>query len=380
MTARIVHLVTDLDVGGAEWMLVRLSDRLSRLGCENRVICLLPPGPLKQALDEAGIAVSSLGMRPGVPNPLGLYRLTRLLRRDPPDLLQTWLYHADVLGVLAGRLARVPRVVWNLRASEVNMRLYGLTSSLTRWMAGRLSRLPDAVVANSGAGRRAHEALGYRPRRWELIPNGVDTDMFRPDEARRAAVRRELGLTADMAAIGVIARFDPVKGHELWLRAAGRLARDRPDLRFVLAGRGVTAGSPQLARWIGDAGLDGRVVLLGERRDIAAIDAAMDLVVMPSITEGFPNAVAEAMACGVPCVVTDVGDAAEIVGDTGWLTPPGDAAGLAAACRAALAAPIDERRRRGRAARERIVRLYSLDAMTASYAALYTSLLAGRIG
>jgi glycosyltransferase involved in cell wall biosynthesis len=379
VTARIVHLVTDLDVGGAEWMLVRLSDRLSRQGCDNRVICLLPPGPLKQALDEAGIAVSSLGMRPGVPNPLGLHRLARLLRRDPPDLLQTWLYHADVLGVLAGRLARVPRVVWNLRASEVNMRLYGPTSGLTRWMAGRLSALPDAVVVNSSAGRRAHEALGYRPRRWELIPNGVDTDVFRPDDAGRAVVRRELGLTDGTAAIGVIARLDPVKGHELWLRAAGLLARDRPDLRFVLAGRGVTAGSPQLARWIGDAGLDGRVVLLGERRDIAAIDAAMDLVVMPSITEGFPNAVAEAMACGVPCIVTDVGDAAELVGDTGWVTPPGNAAGLAAACRAALAAPIDERRRRGQAARERILRQYSLDAMTASYAALYTSLLAGRI-
>jgi glycosyltransferase involved in cell wall biosynthesis len=260
------------------------------------------------------------------------------------------------------------------------MRLYGPTSSLTRWMAGRLSPLPDAVVVNSSAGRRAHEALGYRPRRWELIPNGVDTDMFRPDDARRAAVRRELGLTDGLAAIGVIARLDPVKGHDLWLRAAGLLARDRPDLRFVLAGRGVTAGSPHLARWIGDAGLDGRVVLLGERRDIAALDAAMDLVVMPSITEGFPNAVAEAMACGVPCVVTDVGDAAELVGGTGWVTPPGVAAGLADACRAALAAPIDERQRRGRAARERIVRLYSLDAMTASYAALYTSLLAGRIG
>ncbi len=380
MNARIVHLVTDLDIGGAEWMLVRLADWLTRQGCENRVICLLPPGPLKQPLDEAGIPVTSLGMRRGVPNPLGLIRLTRALRREPPDLLQTWLYHADVLGMLAGRLVPVRRVVWSLRASEVNMRLYGPTSVLTRWMAGRLSRFPDAVVVNSNAGRRAHEALGYRPRRWALIPNGVDTDAFRPDAARRAAVRDALGLTGEVTAIGLVARLDPLKGHEPWLRAAGQLARERPDVRFVLAGRGVTADSPPLARWIRDADLSSRVLLLGERRDIAALDAAMDFVVMPSITEGFPNAVAEAMACGVPCIVTDVGDAAELVGDTGWVAAPGDAEHLAAACRAALSATLDERRRRGRSARARILSSYSLDAMTASYAALYGSLLADRAG
>lgn len=369
---RIVHLITGLDVGGAERMLVRLLTRMDRSRFDNVVVSLLPPGPMATALRAAGVPVHTLAMRHGVPNPVAAVRLARLLRRLRPGILQTWLYHADLLGLVAGRLARVRHIAWNLRTADVDLAPYGAVSEWTRRMGSWMSPAPDAVVVNSRAGQTAHEALGYRPKRWVRIPNGVDTTEFRPSPDARTAVRRELDIGDDAFVFGVVARWDPIKGIDLVVDAAAVLGRS--DARFVLVGLGLDATNGTLAAAIERAGLTRQIRLVGARTDVARLHAGFDCVIMPSRGEGFPNAVAEAMASGVPCVVTDVGDAAFLVGDTGWVVAPDSELALADACRSVLDSSIAETRRRGEAARARIERHFGIDQVAGAYEAFYASL------
>ncbi|HUF48544.1 MAG TPA: glycosyltransferase [Vicinamibacterales bacterium] len=344
---RIAHLITDLDVGGAETMLVRLVGAMNRAEFDNHVISLLPVGPLGGPLEDLGIPVQLLAMRRGRPRAAAMARLAVMLRRIRPNILQTWLYHTDVLGTLAAPLAGVRTLAWNVRALNVDMTPCRALSSATRRMAGWLSRRPAAVIVNSAAGRAAHEAIGYRPRRWCLIPNGIECEVFRPDGEARASVRRSLGIDAAAPLVGLIARFHSMKGHHTFVQAAASVCRRRPDVRVLLAGAGVDRENGALREWLDAEGIAGRVSLLGARDDIAKLNAALDVAVMASTDgEGFPTAVAEAMACEVPCVVTDVGDAGSLVGDTGYAVPPRDAGALADACERLVAAGPEERRAR----------------------------------
>ena len=232
------------------------------------------------------------------------------------------------------------------------------------------------VIANSEAGRGWHEALGYRPRRWTYIPNGIDTETFRPDPRARAETRGELGFDESVFAIGLVARYDLMKDHATFIRAAVRLAETRPEARFVLVGRGTDARDGELERLVQEAGIADRVRRLGERTDVARIVPGLDLVTLSSaFGEGFPNVLGEAMACGVPCVTTDVGDAAGIVGETGLVVRPRDPDALAAAWTEAAARDGATRIALGAAARERIIAQYSLARMVRRYENLYSELL-----
>ena len=209
----VAHLITTLERGGAEAMLTKLAKAHAGQGVRPLVISLTGPGIYGPELEAAGIPVWSLGLRRGVPEPGALLKLVGILRREKPDLLQSWLYHADLLALLAAPLAGVRRLAWNIRCSDMDMRRY---SRLSRWLVAllaRLSRLPDAVVVNSEAGRLLHHELGYRPKRWVTLANGFDTGRFRPDTEARRDVRAELGLPGDALAVGLIARVDPMKDH-----------------------------------------------------------------------------------------------------------------------------------------------------------------------
>ena len=370
----IAHLITTLERGGAEAMLAKLVRAHQRMGVRSLVISLTGPGVYGPELASEGIAVHALGMRRGVPEPGALLRLVTLLRRERPDLLQSWLYHADLLALLAAPLAGVPRLAWNIRCSDMDMRRY---SRLSRWLVqglARLSRLPDAVVVNSEAGRLLHHGLGYRPRRWETIANGFDTERFRPDPATRQAVRAELGLDDEALAVGLIARFDAMKDHATFLDAAERVAKRHPRARFVLAGLGVEPANPAFAAAASGA-LAGRASLLGPRGDVPRLMTGLDLCCLSSaFGEGFPNVLGEAMACGLPCAATDVGDARLILGDTGRVAAPGNPAALAEALDDLLDLPDAERHRLGAAARSRIEERYALDIIARRYLDLYRDL------
>ncbi|MBU4378610.1 MAG: glycosyltransferase, partial [Proteobacteria bacterium] len=374
--------ITGLDVGGAETTLHRLVTTMDPVRFLPRVVSLIEPGEVGRGLARDGVRVDSLGMRRGVPSPAGLVRLAGMIRSWRPDLIQTWLYHADLLGLTARALAfplgNGPRLVWNIRCSYMDLAQYRRTTGLTLRACAALSRLPDAVVTNSGAARDFHLGLGYAPKRFEVIPNGFDPARFRPDAQARRAVRASLGLDDSALVYGLAARLDPMKDHLTFLRGASLVADAVPEAVFVLAGRGADHGNAALAGWLAEAGLaPERVRLLGERADMERLMAAMDVLVSSSVGESFPNVVGEAMACGVPCVVTDVGDSASLVASTGLVVPPADAPALGRAMLDMAGLGPTGRAALGQAARSRVMAGFSLASASQRYEALYSSLCRG---
>ena len=372
---KVVHLITSLDSGGAETMLVKLLTAIDRSRFNGCVVSMTNGGSLLRAIESIQVPVYALGLRRGVPSPRGCTRLISLLRRERPQILQTWLYHADLLGLAVSRICRVPSLVWNVRSSNVDMSCYSRLSAVVLKALARFSRWAEVVVANSQAGKEFHESIGYRPRRWVLIPNGFDVKSFRPDQEARVGVRHELRCDSGSPLIGLVARYDPMKDHTTFLLAATVLVQRDTRVRFVLVGRGVDHRNEILVGMVRALGLAPFVHLLGERSDVPRIMAALDLLSLSSaFGEGSPNVVGEAMACGVPCVVTDVGDAARIVGDTGKVVPPRSPEVLATAWSEFLAISASERARLGVAARRRIEAHFSLPDIVAQYERLYAEL------
>jgi glycosyltransferase involved in cell wall biosynthesis len=362
----IVHLITGLELGGAERMLAQVVGRADRSRFRPVVVSLTRPGPVGAAIAEGGISVRSLGLRRGMPDPRGIVRLAAILRELHPAVLQTWLYHADLLGVLARWFAPAGRLIWSVRCSDM-----AGSHALCRILA-RLSAVPDCVAVNSAAGQRAHMAMGYRPRRWRLIPNGFDTELFRPDDETRRRGRTGLGIPEEAVAVLLPARVHPMKDHGNFLAAAARLAARHPATWFALAGSGADPGNRALAGAIAANSLTGRLRLLGEQADMAALYNAFDIVTLSSAYgEGFPNVLGEAMACGVPCVATDVGDAAAIVADCGVSVRPRDPAALAAGWESLIALGRDGRMALGQRARRHIVAHYDLAQAVGHFEALY---------
>jgi glycosyltransferase involved in cell wall biosynthesis len=311
-------------------------------------------------------------MRPGVPNPLAAVRLLRIVKQKQPHILQTWMYHADLLGLLIGKLGHVPSILWNIQCSDLPDD--GWLSALVRQMLIPLSPLPGAVLVNSQSGLRFHKALGYRPRRWLYIPNSLDLSKFRPDAEARTWLRTELRLRPDAILIGLIARFHPVKDHCTFIEAARLLAANNTAISFVLVGLGVNGENRNLMRMISSTGVEDRFHLLSERVDVNRITSGLDVSCCSSYSEGSSNVIAEAMSCGVPCVATDVGDASFVLREIGEVVPPKDPAALARACTEVLGMSPERRVQRGLAARARVAKYFSLQTVIDSYQGLYEEL------
>jgi glycosyltransferase involved in cell wall biosynthesis len=370
--AKILHLITGLETGGAEGTLDRLVAGMDRDRFASVVVSMTDAGTIGRHIEKAGIALETLGMRRGAADPRGLLRFLRVLRRQRPAIVQTWLYHADLLGLAAHALGYAPVLLWNIRCTQ------SIEAEFVRAVLRRGSSLPRAIIVNSLAGRHFHERLGYRPRRWEYLPNGFDTAFFKPDPAGRRRLRAELGIDDGAVVIGISARYHPMKDHATFFAAAARLATGHPELVLLLAGAGIDDANRELAQMMARHGPQPRLELLGDRRDMHALYPALDIATLTSaFGEGFPNALGEAMACGVPCVATDTGDAAEILGPTGEIVPPRDPTALAMAWERLLIAGPEKRRALGAAARARIVERYDLAVMLRHYEALYQELLGG---
>jgi glycosyltransferase involved in cell wall biosynthesis len=376
MTKKILHLITDLNTGGAENSLYRLLAYMDREEFDSHVISLIPPGVVGEKIRKLGIPVVSLDMKPGRPSLYALFNLSRQMHNERFDIVQTWLYHADLMGLLAAKMANMDHVVWNIRNSYLIMSEYRRMSGLVLKICSWLSGSPEVVICNSQAGREFHTGLGYHPRRWMIIPNGFDPAEFHPEPLARLDVRDELGLDPDAILIGMTARYDPIKGHTDFLESADALIRSGVDAHFLMVGQMVTYENETLSSIIAQRNLQGRVHLLGRRDDMPRLYASLDVFSLTSSGEGFPNVVAEAMACGVPCVATDVGDTSLIVGDTGRIVPPRDPVALARAWADILSFQESERRSLGLSARQRIINDYSLDKMVSAYSQLYRDIIA----
>lgn len=375
---KVVHVITGLGVGGAETALHRLLSHWDRRRFQAEVFSLTDEGPMADRIRALGVPVRTIGMRPGLPDPLGLIRLAGWLRAARPDLVQTWMYHADLLGGLAAKYAVRAPVVWGVRHANLDPHVNKRSTVWTAKTCARLShRLPARIVCCAEVVLKVHARIGYDESKMVVIPNGFDLEAFRPDPAARPVVRRELGIPAEAPLVGLIGRFHPQKDHRTFIGAAALLHEQMPDVHFLLAGTGVTWENEILAGWIRAAGIQERCHLLGRRDDVPRLMAALDVAASSSVGEGFPNIIGEAMACGVPCAVTDVGDSAQIVGDTGRVVAPGAPEALARALHELLAAGREERLRLGDAARRRIEEKFSISAVVARYEQLYEEVAAG---
>lgn len=375
---RIVFVISGLGAGGAENMLLKLA---SGLTASHRVTVVSVTGrdDLAERFERSGADVVALGVAGVGSIPGAVWRLARLLRRWQPDVVSTWMYHADLIGGLAARLAGVRAVAWNIRNSNLSP---GHSSPVTRALVrvnARLSRaLPRAVLCCSQAAKDIHVGIGYAADRFVLVPNGFDLERYRPDPDARRDLRAELRLADAVPIVGLVARWNPQKNHSGFLEAAALLRQRMPGVHFVLAGSDVVGGNVELVRQIAAHGLSDAVHLLGLRDDVPRITAAFDVATSASIYgEAFPNVLGEAMACAVPCVTTDVGDSAAIVGDTGRVVAPGDAAALAAAWHGILSMPAAQRLDLGAAARARVLAHYEIGQVRRTYESLFADLATG---
>lgn len=371
---KILHVIGALEVGGAETMLAKLVSRLDPARFENAVVSLSDEGPIGARIASSGIPVAALGARRGWIPPAAFGRFVGLARDFRPDVLQAWMYHAGLFA-WAAKLRGVPgKLAWNLRCSDMDDSKYSRLSAFVRRACAWASPRPEVVLVNSRAGIAYHEASGFAPRRWEYVPNGFDTAEFKPDPSARAELRREWGVAEGDPVIGMAARFDPMKDHATFVAAAEIFLRSFPRVRFVLCGKGTGPAEEGIAELVHASPAAPSFLLLGRRDDVPGILAALDVFTLTSsFGEGFPNVLGEAMACGVPCVATDVGDAREIVGETGFVVKPRDPEALAAAWER----PVSDaalRERLGRAARERVERVFGIGAIAGTYARIYTAM------
>lgn len=372
---KIAFIITGLATGGAEIVLHNLLQRLDRAKFDPLVISLTGKGQIGPRIEALGIPVIALGMRPGLPNPLGLLRLARCLREWRPDVVHTWMYHADLMGGLAARLAGCHKVIWGIHHSNLSIsKNKRSTLMVVRACACLSPWVPERILACSAHARMVHEAAGYRKSRMHVIPNGFDLNRFRPDPSARDDVRAELGLAPDVLLVGLIARYDVQKNHVGFIEAAVRIHGALPQVHFVLAGTGVDYTNISLRGAIAaHPGLAEKMHLLGRRDDIPRLMAALDVLASSSDGEAFGNVLCEAMACGVPCVTTDSGGTAEVVSETGRVVAAGDMAGLARGIVALLGLPPQERAALGARARERVRAHYEIGHVVALYQAAYVS-------
>lgn len=375
---KVVHVVSGLNMGGAEMMLFKLLSVWDRPRDEVEVVSLTSRGVFAERIEALGIQVTALEMPRGRPSLGGLVRLARRFRRGPRVIVHCWMYHGNLIGGLAAWLGRQREIIWGIRSSSLDAVGNRRSTILTSKVAARLSALPRKIVCCSDNARQLHVELGYRADRMLVIPNGFDLARFKPDPSARLSLRQELGLEDDAILIGFVARFDPQKDHRSFIESARLVAAAHPGVHFLFCGHQMDWENETVRGWIEAAGLRKNFHLLGRRDDVARITAALDIAACSSsFGEAFPNVLGEAMACGVPCATTDVGDSAYIVGDTGLVVPPGAPDLMADAWLKLIGDGEARRRELGGRARRRVEENFELKSVAARYRSLYAEIEAG---
>ena len=363
---KILHVTSALTAGGAETVMYRLISQTN--GVEHEVICLGPREWYSSKLEERGIRVHHLEFQSVVSGFAGVRRLHRIIKSSDADLVQGWMYRGNILGGISSRLAGKP-VIWNIRCSSID--LLPAKSRALAYIGGILARwVPDLIMNCSAVSRQLHARIGYDSAAGTVIPNGYDPATFHPDDDGRAKLRGSLGVDEDCFLVGVFGRWDPNKAYPVFLRALRQLRKRDMPLRVLFVGIGLERSNPEFASLVDRSGCADIVEGFGYRSDIPELARAIDLHVLPSLTEGFPNVVAETMLSGTPNVSTEVGDTKLIVGDTGWIVQPGNVEQLVEAMEAAYnewsTSPARWNERRNSAC-ARIAENFSLDRMVDAY-------------
>lgn len=370
---KIVHCITGLTGDGAQRMLLRLSSAMRNQGVESVVINLGPEMPLAMEFRSNKIPVVSLGMRPRLAD---IHRGVGLLRayiaQASPDIVQGWMYHGNMMVTLANAYSVAKaQTFWNVRRSLDDVRQLSRRTRLVISANRMLSWHPSGLIYCSIESGRQHETYGFCCKRSCVIENGFDSDRLVFSPTLRSSMRQELDCKDSDIVIGCIARYETAKGHRFLLRALSKVCAHRSDIKVVLVGRNVDAGNIELRDSLQALGLSSLVQLLGERVDVRAIYSALDIYCSPSINEGFPNVISEAMSMGLMCVVTDTGASQRLVGEAGISVPPGDVDALAEGLTKAIEMGPERRRSMGLRARRNIVENYSMASTVRRYMSVY---------
>lgn len=341
---------------------------------DTAVVSLTSLGVIGESLRAGGVRVHILGMSSALSFPLTLLRLTKLIRQYQPTIVQTWMYHADFLGGLAARLAGCRNVVWGIRITSVPLR-NPMTVFVMKICALLSYCIPCKIVCVAEAARREHIRYGYDASRMVVVHNGFDFTAYARANEQRAVVRDSCNFSKDDLVVGWVGRFHPDKGQDNFVKAAAIVSHRHAEVKYLLVGRNCDVSNSKLMGWLNKNNLKDRFALLGERDDVPACLAAMDVFCMPSRNEGFPNGLGEAMAIGLPCVVTDVGDAGLLVGDTAVLVPAQDAQALASGLLNVISLPPALRIQIGLCSKTRVMKEFSIARAKASFDDVYRDIL-----
>lgn len=369
---KILHIITDLEIGGAEMMLYQLIKHSNRKDFNHSVVSLSNQGSIGDLIEELNVTIKALELTPSLSAFSGIPKLVNIIQREKPDIIHTWMYHANFLGGIAASLSKRLPIIWSIHHTDLDAKRDPLSTRIivkTTALASFL--IPATIVCSSQAATEFHRRIGYSKARLIVIRNGFDANRFLPDAAAGATLRSELGLDTKVLLIGMAARYHPQKDHKTFIEAANLFHARNPNAHFALCGEGIEWQNSQLSDRIGHYELTHRFHLLGNRQDMPRIYPAWDIANLASHGESFPLTIGEAMACGVPCVATDVGDLSIMIGDTGIIIPPENPKALAEGWSKLISLSPADRKLMGKAARERIQEMFSIERMVQDYETLY---------
>jgi glycosyltransferase involved in cell wall biosynthesis len=373
---KVVNIITGLSPGGAEIMLLKLLERIDRNHFSPHVISLTTKGKIGPRIEELGIPVEDLKMGYNYLLLGNFIKLIFRLRKLRPDVIHTWMYHADLLGGLAAIFAGITKIAWGIRHGNFSLKYNKFSTLMIARACGLISRwIPRKIISCSKLAGELHVNIGYDNQKMIIIPNGFDVQRFQPEPQARNAVRQELELSPEVPLVGMIARYHPQKNFRGFCQAAGLIHKQLPNVHFLLAGTDVDKSNDELRKSLDLFGVWEVTHLLSRQENIPRLMSALDVLASTSYSEGFSNVLGEAMACCVPCVVTDVGDSAEIVKNTGRIVKSGDMNGLAKGVLEVLAMSKSVRQDLGQHARDKIILKYEIGKVVSRYEAFYDSML-----
>jgi glycosyltransferase involved in cell wall biosynthesis len=373
---KIIHIITGLNIGGAERALQKLIYSDEKNEYNIRIISLTSTGTIGAQLKEKGYPVDVLNMKNALYLPRTIYRLVIMLRLYKPDIVQCWLYHADLIGGVSAKLAGIKHVLWGIRSTELKKGSH-VTAIIRRFCALLSYIIPTQIICVAEASKFKHISLGYSEKKMVVIGNGFDISKLNATEADIIKFKREANLKKAQVVIGSIGRFSSIKGQDIFIKSAGLLIRNYPNLIFLMIGRDLQKDNTRLMKWINDTGYPNCFILLGERSDIPVCLAAMDIFCLHSRSEGFPNVLGEAMAMGLPCVTTDVGDAALLLGEAGLIIERNSPEALAHGLVELITNSSEKNISLGKAAKNRIENKFSIKQSYQKFTTLYHELLGG---
>jgi len=375
-----MHMITELNVGGAEIMLKKLLETMDPGRFKQSVLSLQNKGPIGNQIEKLGITVYELNLHRPFSRIRALSRLRMIFSEQRPDLIQGWLYHGNLAASLLRFLNVSNRpVIWNIRCSLNSFKREKPLTYMAIWAGVLFSGSVAGILYNSHFSADQHSAIGYSHGKACIIPNGFDLKRFKPNLHARQKVRSALRVPKDGVLIGLIARYHPMKDHVNFLEAASLIAKQRTNVRFLILGGDVDKRASGLIGIVEALGLGDRVIFLGERPDVESFYPALDIASLSSYGEGFPNVIGEAMACCIPCVVTDVGDCRRLVGKTGIVVPAKNPEALKKGWEELIEKGKAERNKLGTAARKRILENFEISNIAGRYEELYQRVMEAKI-